>query len=64
LKDLPRFEGPIPSGSMAMVGYTVGSYAAKATPKDVSISMNLLWIAIFNSAVMCVFYFSLAKDGI
>ena len=45
-KDFPVFEGVIPAGSLALVGYTVGKYTAKAFPNDVSLSLNLLWVAV------------------
>jgi len=34
------------TGSVALVGYTVGKYTAKAFPNDVSLSLNLLWVAV------------------
>jgi hypothetical protein len=45
-KDFPAFEGVIPAGSVALVGYTVGKYTTKAFPNDVSLSLNLLWVAV------------------
>ena len=45
-KDFPVFEGVIPASSVALVGYTVGKYTAKAFPNDASFSLNLLWVAV------------------
>jgi len=44
-KDFPAFEGVIPESSVALVGYTIGKYTAKAFPIDASLSLNLLWVA-------------------
>jgi hypothetical protein len=44
--DFPVFEGVIPASSVALVGYTVGKYTAKAFPNDASLSLNLLWVAV------------------
>ena len=34
------------SGSVALVGYTVGKYTTKAFPNDVFLSLNLSWVAV------------------
>ncbi|EDR14698.1 uncharacterized protein LACBIDRAFT_321919 [Laccaria bicolor S238N-H82] len=49
-KDLPLFGRQVPTGSIALIGYTVGSYNSKANPKDVSLSMNVLWVAVLAAS--------------
>jgi hypothetical protein len=49
-KDLPLFGRQVPTGSIALIGYTVGSYNSKANPNDVSLSMNVLWVAVLAAS--------------
>jgi len=49
-RDFPLFGRQVPSGSIALIGYTVGSYSSKANPKDVSLSMNVLWVAVLAAS--------------
>lgn len=49
-KDLPLFGRQVPTGSIALIGHTVGSYSSKANPKDVSLSMNVLWVAVLAAS--------------
>ncbi|KIJ89519.1 hypothetical protein K443DRAFT_126752, partial [Laccaria amethystina LaAM-08-1] len=49
-KDLPLFGRQVPIGSIALIGYTVGSYNSKANPNDVSLSMNVLWVAVLAAS--------------
>ncbi|EDQ98351.1 uncharacterized protein LACBIDRAFT_303646 [Laccaria bicolor S238N-H82] len=49
-KDLPPFGRQVPTGSIALIGYTVGSYNSKANPNDVSLSMNVLWVAVLAAS--------------
>ena len=49
-RDLPLFGRQVPTGSIALIGYTVGSYSSKANPTDVSLSMNVLWVAVLAAS--------------
>ncbi|KIJ90957.1 hypothetical protein K443DRAFT_126366 [Laccaria amethystina LaAM-08-1] len=49
-RDFPLFSRQVPSGSIALIGYTVGSYSSKANPKDISLSMNVLWVAVLAAS--------------
>jgi hypothetical protein len=49
-RDFPSFGRQVPSGSIALIGYTVGSYSSKANPNDVSLSMNVLWVAVLAAS--------------
>jgi hypothetical protein len=49
-KDFPLFGRQVPTGSIALIGYTVGSYSSKANPNDVSLSMNVLWVAVLAAS--------------
>ena len=49
-RDLPPFGRQVPTGSIALIGYTVGSYSSKANPTDVSLSMNVLWVAVLAAS--------------
>jgi hypothetical protein len=49
-RDFPLFGRQVPSGSIALIGYTVGSYSSRANPTDVSLSMNVLWVAVLAAS--------------
>lgn len=43
---LPSFEGEVPEGSFAWVGYTVNHFIGKAGK---CVSMNLLWVVVLGT---------------
>ena len=49
-RDFPSFGRQVPTGSVALIGYTVGSYSSRANPQDVSLSMNVLWVAVLAAS--------------
>ena len=49
-KDFPLFGRQVPSSSVALIGYTVGSYSSRANPEDVSLSMNVLLVAVLAAS--------------